>query len=307
MNGQPEIARAHRNAPAVPTEAELTRAFRSAPHRFVDIGHSRVAYWRFGHGPDLLFIHGWPLDAATFRRIVPVLAESFTCHLFDLPGVGQTESDDDAPIELVKHAASVRALVDAIGLGKYAVLAHDSGGFVARMLAADDKRVTRLVLGDTELPDHTPAMIIAFALLAKTPVATQILRAMLGSRFIRKSALGFGGCFEDDAYVEGSFYDLFIQPMLASKRGAARQLRLLQTLHKGTVERLPEVHRAIEVPVQLIWGTRDPFFPIDKAREMVSSFGGPTSFAEIPGAKVFPHEDHAPTFARIAKEFLLLN
>src|SRR5437868_6685121 len=112
-----------RNLRTLPSEKELTRAFRGAPHRRIDIGHSRVAYWRFGEGPDVVFVHGWPLDAATFRRIVPKLAQSYTCHLFDLPGVGQTESDGDAPLDLVSHGASVRRLVDALGLDRYAFLA----------------------------------------------------------------------------------------------------------------------------------------------------------------------------------------
>ncbi len=285
-------------------EAALTTAFRSAPHRWVDVGHSRLASWTFGSGPDLVFIHGWPLDSATFRRIVPALSRSFTCHLFDLPGVGQTESRSDAPIDLVSHAESAKAYVDALGLSRYALLAHDSGGFVARLLAAKDRRVTGLVLGDTEIPGHTPALIIAFALLAKTSFAPAVLARVLGSSTLRRSALGFGGCFEDAAYIDGPFFELFVEPLIREPAVARGQMRLLKSLHKDSMRGMIEAHRAIEVPVQLIWGSEDPFFPIEKARAMASQFGGPVSFETIVGAKVFPHEDHAAHFARVSESFL---
>lgn len=287
-----------------PTEGDFARAFRATPHRYFDLGHSRVAYYRFGRGPDVFFVHGWPLDAATFRRILPVLAASFTCHLVDLPGVGQTDSDDDAPIDFVGHAASVRAVVDALGLERYALVAHDSGGFVARLVAAEDPRVTRLVLGNTEVPGHTPPLVVAFALLAKTPFATAVIRRVLASTVLRRSALGFGGAFEDAAYVDGPFFDLFIAPLLHSEQAARGQLRLLESVGKGVFASMLDVHARIRVPVKLLWGTRDPFFPLSRARAMVSTFGGPASLHEIAGAKVFPHEDHAEEFAVETKAFL---
>src|SRR5262245_53887289 len=79
-------------APAIP-ERDVIAAFRGPPRAFLDVGHSRLAYRRFGQGPDVVLVHGWPLHSATFRRLVPLLADAFTCHLFDLPGAGQTESN----------------------------------------------------------------------------------------------------------------------------------------------------------------------------------------------------------------------
>ena len=66
------------------------------PHRMLDVGHSQVPYWCFGEGPDLFFVHGWPLTSATWRELVPSLSEHFTCHLIDLPGTGESEWDADS-------------------------------------------------------------------------------------------------------------------------------------------------------------------------------------------------------------------
>ena len=48
----------------------------------------------------------------------------------------------------------------------------------------------------------------------------------------------------------------------------------------------------------------DPFFPVRKAREMLRQFGGSTEFVEIPGARLFVHEDHPDAFAAEASAFL---
>ena len=128
---------------SIPANADEASAAFARPHDYVTLDHGRLAYWRFGRGPDVVLIHGWPLHSATFRRIVPALARTFTLHLIDLPGTGHSEWD--GPIDLASHATTLRKAIDAVGLSRYALLAHDSGAVVARLLAADDPRVQGLV------------------------------------------------------------------------------------------------------------------------------------------------------------------
>ena len=138
------------------TTARPTRSmpdFRVPPRELVDVGHSRLAYRRVGRGPDLLLVHGWPLTMATYRRLLPTLAEQFTCHLVDLPGAGFTEISERTPISMHDHCDTLERAIEVIGLDRYALLAHDSGGFFARAVAArHGDRVTGIVLGNTETP-----------------------------------------------------------------------------------------------------------------------------------------------------------
>ena len=57
------------------------------------------------------------------------------------------------------------------------------------------------------------------------------------------------------------------------------------------------IHRRIGVPVQLVWGDRDPFFPIERAREMVGTFPD-ARLATIHGARVFSHEERPAEVAQ---------
>src|SRR5262245_5001990 len=118
---------AHHDSPRKLDETSIRRSFVSGPMAFVDLGHTRLAYWRFGSGPDLVFVHGWPLHSATFRRILPVLAREYTCHLVDLPGAGRSRTTAETPFGLAEHADTLRRAVDELGLERYSLLAHDSG------------------------------------------------------------------------------------------------------------------------------------------------------------------------------------
>lgn len=296
------------------SETEITAAFRRGPHYRINVGHSQLAAWRFGSGPDVVFIHGWPLHAATFRRVVAVLADRYTCHLFDLPGAGATETTDPSAIALDRHVATARAAIDTLmrdpihgstnPSGGYALIAHDSGGLIARAIAADDPRVRGVVLGNTEIPGHMPFLVLVYMLMAKLPGGTAIVRRMLGSRWLRRSPLVFGGCFADTRAIEGEFTELFVQPMVRSKRIAAAQMRLAASINKGQVAGLVKLHQRIRAPVQLIWGVDDPFFPLARARGMVDQFAGGATLHEIPRAKLFVHEERAAEFAALAHGFL---
>ena len=49
-----------------------------------------------GQGPDLVMLHGWSMHSAVWHDLAENLAKTFTLHLVDLPGHGQSEWQDDA-------------------------------------------------------------------------------------------------------------------------------------------------------------------------------------------------------------------
>jgi pimeloyl-ACP methyl ester carboxylesterase len=266
----------------------------------LDLGHSKLAYWRMGSGPDLVFVHGWPLHSATFRHIVPLLADSFTCHLLDLPGAGRSTST--APITFAGHVATLREAIERIGLSRYAFVAHDSGAVIARYAAVANPAVAGLVIGGTESPGHHPWLVRLLHLTSKLPFGAWIVRRILKSPTLYRSPLGFRAMFADLAYIEGDFYDLFVGPLCAS---LDRQLEPVRTFHWSLIDRLSDVHSKITAPVHLIWGSDDGMFPIGRARHMVTQFPGGATIAEIPHAKAWAHEERPHAFVEHAKPFLL--
>ena len=128
-------------------------ALSQAELRFIDLDHCRLAYRTVGVGPALLLIHGYPLSGMTFRHLVPRLAEHFTCFIPDLPGLGETKWTDKTDFGFASQAVTLRCFVDALGLQQYSIVAHDTGGTIARRLAIiDGNRLIRMVLIGTEIP-----------------------------------------------------------------------------------------------------------------------------------------------------------
>jgi pimeloyl-ACP methyl ester carboxylesterase len=290
------------HSPSHPSAHEVLTSFRDQPHGFVPAGAHKLAYRRFGLGPDVVFVHGWPLHAATFRALVPLLAPRFTCHLFDLPGSGQTQSPAGEPIDFASHSLALRGAIDALCLRSYGLVAHDSGGFSARLLAASDPRVVGLVSGDTEIPGHVPEVIKTLLLAAKAPGGADIMRMSLRSRALRRSDRGFAGCFADLEHIEGDFHELLIAPLLASRAAWLRQVEILRSA-EHIESPLRAAHAAIDAPVLFVWGDADPIFPLEKARAMLPALRH-ARLEVLRGARAFHHEERAPEFAALAAPFL---
>jgi haloalkane dehalogenase len=296
---------ARHDAPASSSPDAVLASFRGEPHALLAAAPHRIAYRRFGRGPDLVFVHGWPLRSGTFRALVPHLADRFTCHLIDLPGSGRTESPEGVPLDLASQAVAVRAAVDALGLTRYGLVAHDSGGFIGRVVAAGDRRVAGIVSGNTEIPGHTPAVIKTLLLAARTPGGAELVRLSMHARAVRRSAMGYGGCFADLDFLDGTFHELMVAPLLASREAWAKQVDMLRTIDESSDALLREVHAKITAPVLFVWGDEDPIFPIDEARAMLGDFRGGARLEALRGGKCFVHEERAAEFAAHAAPFLL--
>jgi pimeloyl-ACP methyl ester carboxylesterase len=124
-------------------------------------------------------------------------------------------------------------------------------------------------------------------------------------RAVRRSRLGFAGCFADLRHVDGEFHELFVAPMLRSSALAARQFALVRTLDVKLVDGLRSTHGRIRAPTLLIWGEHDPIFPPTKARAMLSQFAGGAELEVLAGGKAFVHEEQPDAFVAHAKPFLL--
>jgi pimeloyl-ACP methyl ester carboxylesterase len=115
-------------------------------------------------------------------------------------------------------------------------------------------------------------------------------------RVVRSRAV-FGDAFADRSLLGGEFTEFFLTPLHESPLHRAAAVKLLRSFDMTHVTDLPGIHRRIDVPVQLVWGEQDPFFPVDRARAMVADF--PDARIEvIEGAGLFSHEERPAEVAR---------
>ena len=272
---------------------------------FVDIGDAKIAYHTAGSGPPLLLLHGWPLNRHTFRGILPALAAHYTCYAFDFPGAGESRWSERTEFDMGAQAESAKLFALRMGLDKYSILSHDTGGTIGRQLAIiDADRVRKLVAIGTEIPHHRPPWIQLFQWLSYLPGADVVFRRNMASDAFLRSSRGFGGCFANLDLIRGEFHRLFIQPLLDSPEQRTGQRRRLRGIDWKLLDSLAVGHGKIRAPVLLVWGAEDPVFPVQEARKMVPQFKD-ARFVSIADAKLFVHEERADTLAGECLRFLL--
>ena len=264
--------------------------FRREPDRFLDVGSGEVAYRTLGSGPDVLFVHGWPVSGATFRTLLPHLADHVTCHLIDLPGAGSSRFTGDTPLSIENHIRSVRRVVDLLDLNDVAVVGHDSGGMIARHAMAGDPRLRALGLIDTEQSTGVSWKFRSFLAGRRVPGFGAALGWLAGRPRLRRSRLVLGDAFADRSLLDGEFDEFFLQPLHRSAAHRDAAMRLLRSFDYQNVRDLGELHQRIDVPVQLVWGELDRFFPVKWAEQMVASFPD-ARLQIIEGAGLFAHEE----------------
>ena len=125
-------------------------------HRTAVANGVRLHYLAAGEGPPLMLLHGWPVSAEMWRRVIPALAKTRTVIAPDMRGSGYSDKPPTG-YDKATLAKDVQALMAGLGFKRYAVAGHDIGGMVAYALAAQFRaEVEKLVIVDIILPGIDP-------------------------------------------------------------------------------------------------------------------------------------------------------
>ena len=126
-------------------------------HRFETVGGVRLHYVTGGKpdGDVVVLLAGFPESWFAWRKLMPLLSPAYRIIAPDLPGQG----DSDRPLggyDTQTLATRVHGLLHQLRIGRYALVAHDVGAWVAYPYAAlFGDEVRRLVLMDAGIPGIT--------------------------------------------------------------------------------------------------------------------------------------------------------
>ncbi|GHC14702.1 hydrolase [Kushneria pakistanensis] len=106
-----------------------------------------------GEGPPLLLLHGHPQTHVIWHRVAPALKAHFHVVMVDLRGYGHSSkpTGDAEHVTYSKRtmACDMVALMQAMGLDRFSILAHDRGARVAHRLCLDHpERIERAMFLD---------------------------------------------------------------------------------------------------------------------------------------------------------------
>lgn len=108
-------------------------------HRYAEINGTRIFYREAGDAdsPVVVLLHGTPASSHMYRNLIPALAADYRVIAPDYPGFGHSDVPDASAFAYTfdNLAGHVEALLDHLGVARFAVYVQDYGAPVAWRLA----------------------------------------------------------------------------------------------------------------------------------------------------------------------------
>ncbi|QAY71891.1 alpha/beta hydrolase [Xylanimonas protaetiae] len=204
-----------------------------------------------GEGEPVVLLHGFPQHWWQWHAIAPVIAAAgYRVVCPDLRGAGWTAADDPR-IERETRLRDLLALLDALGVDRAHVVAHDMGAITAMQLAYDHPARVR-----TAVQLSVPPGFMAFR-----PGVLPGFRHL--PRFVwHRAGASLRGIFSD-AYVAQPMAQATVEAHLAPMRrpevdGAVRLLTRGMVLPEAVrLGRGAYCRRRLTVPTLFVFGRRD--------------------------------------------------
>jgi len=270
----------------------------------LSIHGQKIAFRSAGAGPVVLLVHGMAGSSATWRHVLPALAERFTVVAPDLLGHGES-AKPRSEYSLAAHANLLRDLLEVLGYERATFVGQSLGGGLAMQLAYQfPERCDRLILvGSGGLGRE-----VSFLLRALTvPGAEYVLPWFCTpgvcaagnrlSRWLRRVGLRPAPFIEEVWRSYASLADA------ESREAFFRTLRAVIDVGGQAVSATDRLYLAAYVPVLIVWGAQDRFIPVSHAVAAHKVIGG--SRLEIfEESGHFPHCEAPERFLAVVVDFL---
>jgi pimeloyl-ACP methyl ester carboxylesterase len=267
------------------------------------INGSDLHFVDVGSGPTVIFIHGLLGSHRNWEHLLDALAAERRVVAPDLLGHGAS-AKPMGDYSLSAHAATLRDLMDHLGITSATLVGHSLGGGIAMQFAyLFPDRVDRLVLVSSgglgrELSPFLRAATLPGSEWVLPVVASRLVRRngeLLGAGLARIGVHGGSDIAEACRGLE-TLGDR------QSRRAFLATARAVIDFGGQTVSASPRLHLAASVPTLLIWGARD---------RMIPAWHAVRAQQAIPGSQIevfersghFPHLEEPDRFAAVLGEF----
>src|SRR5579871_3346607 len=99
--------------------------------RTLTIEGATVAHEDAGAGEPVVLLHGYPQSHLTWRHHIPILARTHRVIAIDWPGWGASDRLATLRYDYDTECSRLGLILDALGLDRCNLFAHDYGGYLA--------------------------------------------------------------------------------------------------------------------------------------------------------------------------------
>ncbi|WP_245618321.1 alpha/beta fold hydrolase [Knoellia aerolata] len=266
-------------------------------------GHE-LSFVDSGSGPALLFIHGILGSQRQWSRLVDKLDDDHRVLVPDLFGHG----DSAKPLgdySLSAHAATMRDLLDRLGIERVTLVGHSLGGGIAmQFFYLFPDRVDKIVLVASGGLGREVNLVLRSATL---PGAEQVLSVVASAPVLSKVE-ALGRVAGKVGWRAGSDLSAVWRGFTTLGDGESRRAFLATTravidLGGQSISAHGHLEDAPSVPVLIVWGSRDRMIPAWHAISAQRSVPG-CRVELFEGAGHFPHLDDPERFTQVLREFV---
>lgn len=255
----------------------------------LDIGGLRIAYRREGHGPPIVFLHGFFGDHRVWRP-QRELADEYTLVAWDAPGCGGS-SVPPPTFSMDDYADTLAAFIEALGLDHPNLVGNSFGATLALTLAIRHPSVPRSLVpadGYAGWSGSFPPEVVAQRLSQSLPDLELPLE-----RVVAKWVPGFV-TDAAPASVTGELASIIAD---FDPDGMRVMIRALAEAD------LREGLSTLAAPTLLVWGEQDVRSPLTVADDLHSRIAG-SQLVVIPGVGHLSHFEAPDRFNAEVRSFL---
>jgi len=263
--------------------------------QMVDTKSGPVGYIDVGSGRPALFVHGVGTSGLLWRNVIGALKDERRCIALDLPLHGRTPVPPGQDLTLTGLAKVVEDFCAALDLTGVDLVANDTGGAVAQIVAAHQpQRLATFTLTNCETQGNVPPLAFKPTVwLARAGLFTLLFgpRLLRDLPKTRKRAYGMG--YQDIGKVPLEVVRSYLEPLVGTKDLARQYQRWIASLHNRDLAAAGPALKRLTVPTLIAWGTGDIFFRLRYAHWLRDTIPGVTEVVTIDGARLFFPDERA--------------
>lgn len=232
-----------------------------------------------GNGANIVFLHGWQQDKATWSRVIDFLERDFTCWAIDLPGFGANPRPP-AIWTPMDYGDWVKDVLMELGVTSYFLVSHSFGGRVAICLSA-----TGVLKPEKLILYAVPGVQVG------SPFVTRVLVFIYKALRLNRTA----------RLKDTSLFRMIQAKLQSSDYRDAKELR---DIFLASIQyNLKPLLEKINVPTLILHGEMDEVVPLETAR-MMRVLIKDSQLKTVPGGSHFLHMENPLLFSGYIRSFL---
>jgi len=270
----------------------------------IQLTQGTVTYRDEGTGPAVVLIHGLLVDGHVWDPVVSALSGRARCVVPELPlGSHRIPMPAGADLTPPGIAALIAELMARLELHDVTLVANDTGGALAQLVVANHpERLGRLVLTNCDAFENFPPSSFKPVLRVLSRVPGAVAGLAFGGRFKAVRTVSMKAMPLTVEPVPDELLKSWVEPLRDRRirRDLLRVMRAISPKHTlAAAEKLP----AFDRPALIVWGMRDPFFPIGDAKRLAELLPY-SSIERIQNARTFVQLDAPDRLAELVAEML---